>query len=194
MFAEHYRRNGWGVEETRSGIGSTVHNTQAVRAAIPRLIEEFQIRTMLDIPCGDFNWMKLVDLPIQYIGADIVEEMVAHNQRHYASKSRSFMKLDLTADPLPMVDLIFCRDCLFHLSYRHIHQALDNIRRSGATFLLTTTNPRLQKNQDIVTGEWRRLNLQIVPFFLPKPLFLIDEKSSDPADDRQLGFWRIKDL
>jgi hypothetical protein len=194
VFTEHYEKNGWGIEETRSGIGSTVHNTEAVRAAIPRLLAEFHIRTLLDIPCGDFNWMKLIDLPIRYIGADIVEEIVARNQRQYGSKIRSFIRLDLTVDSLPTVDLILCRDCLFHLSYRHINQALVNIKRSEARFLLTTTNPGLHKNKDIVTGEWRRLNLQIAPFCLPEPLILIDEKGWDPADDRQLGLWRISDV
>jgi hypothetical protein len=194
VFTEHYQRNGWGVEESRSGIGSTIGNTEAVRTEIPNLIAKYQIRSLLDIPCGDFNWMKLIELPIKYIGADIVEELIVHNRGRYESQLRSFTKLDLTIDRLPMVDLILCRDCLFHLSYRHIHEAIANIKRSGATFLLTTTNPYLRKNKDIVSGEWRRLNLQIFPFLLSKPILFIDEKSPDPADDRQLGLWRISDI
>lgn len=194
VFTEHYKKNGWGAQETRSGLGSTVQNTQAVRAALPKLIVEFQIRTLLDIPCGDFNWMKFLDLPVRYIGADIVEEMIARNQTQYASHTRSFLKLDLITDPLPAVDLILCRDCLFHFSFRHIHQAFANIKRSGSKLLLTTTNPRLQQNQDVVTGEWRRLNLQTFPFSLPEPLILIDEEGPDLADDRHLGLWRIGDI
>src|SRR5664279_1649792 len=61
VFTEHYTTNSWGVEETRSGLGSTVQSTQAIREALPKLIAELQIRTLLDIPCGDFNWMKLMN-------------------------------------------------------------------------------------------------------------------------------------
>jgi hypothetical protein len=194
VFTEHYKNNSWGVEETRSGLGSTVYSTEAIRAALPQLITEFQIRTMLDIPCGDLNWMRLLDLPVTYIGADIVEEIVAHNQRRYSSQTRSFLRIDLITDPLPKVDLILCRDCLFHFSFQHIRQALTNIKRSGGAFLLTTTNPLLERNHDIVTGGWRRLNLQGPPFSLPKPVMLIGEKSPYPADDRHLGLWRISDI
>ena len=113
IFAEHYQRNSWGCSESVSGEGSTLDQTAAIRAALPQLIKDFQIQTMLDIPCGDFNWMKLLDLPIQYLGADVVEDIVAENKRRFGNHSRSFTRLDLTGDTLPKVDLIFCRDLIY---------------------------------------------------------------------------------
>jgi hypothetical protein len=195
VFAEHYRESGWGSTESRSGQGSTFHSSQVVREALPQLIEELKIRSLLDIPCGDFNWMKFLDVPIVYMGADIVGEIVDNNLRNYGSPIRSFSKLDLTTDSLPRADLILCRDCLIHFSFRHIHRAVANIKRSEAKYLLTTTHPFLERNRDIVTGEWRRLNLEIAPFFFPKPLMLINEKCSDSyGHDKHLGLWRINEI
>jgi SAM-dependent methyltransferase len=195
VFSDHYTDNGWDNAESRSGEGSTLQATEAVRAALPKLISDYDIATVLDIPCGDFNWMSQVDLPAAYIGGDLVAEIVARNRQLHASDARSFLQLDLTADDLPPADLIFCRDCLVHLSYEHIHAALANIRRSQARFLLTTTHVSLDRNRNIVTGDWRRLNLQAAPFFLPEPLQLIDERSTNPAGhDKRLGLWRVGDI
>ncbi len=195
VFTEYYRSNGWGSAESRSGEGSTLEQTSVIRAELPRIVRDFQVQTILDIPCGDFNWMKLLDLPVAYTGADIVDEIVAGNQKNFSSDKRSFIKLDLTAAPLPAVDMILCRDCLFHFSFEHVFTALENIKKSQSQFLLTTTNTRLECNRDIVTGEWRRLNLQIPPFSFPKPLLLLDEQSPNPASpDKHIGLWRISDL
>jgi hypothetical protein len=195
VFTHHYQRNNWGCSESVSGEGSTLEQTAVIRGALPQLIKDFRIQSMLDIPCGDFNWMKLLDLPIHYIGADVVDEIVALNQRRFGKHARSFTKLDLTVDALPKVDLIFCRDCLFHFSYKHIFSALNNAKRSGSGYLLTTTNTQLKQNKNIVTGEFRRLNLQISPFSLPTPLLLINEKCPNPdKPDKSMGLWRISDL
>jgi len=195
VFTKHYRENGWASAESRSGHGSTFHASQAVREALPKLVEQLKIRSMLDVPCGDFNWMRFVDISIAYIGADIVKEIVADNQRDYGSPTRYFVKLDLTSDSLPRADLILCRDCLIHFSFRHIHRAVANIKRSEARYLLTTTHPSLEHNRDIVTGEWRRLNLEAAPFFFPTPLLLINERCSDPYGyDKHLGLWKIDEI
>jgi SAM-dependent methyltransferase len=195
VFAEHYRRNSWGNRESVSGDGSTLAETAAVRDALPDICRDYDVRTILDAPCGDFNWLRSVDLPVAYIGADIVAEIVAANQDRFATDRRSFVRLDLTTDPLPAADLVLCRDCLFHFSFAHIHQALANIRRSGARLLLTTTNPSLGANRDIVTGEWRPLNLQAPPFSLRPPLLLINERCPSPyAADKHLALWRVADI
>lgn len=102
------------------------------------------------------------------------------NRKKYAPGNRSFVKLNLTRDELPKVDLLLCRDCLFHFRKKDIFLALDRIKRSGSTYLLTPINMGVTQNRDIVTGEFRRLNLQIPPFSFPKPLLLINENCPNP--------------
>lgn len=43
--------------------------TVAIRHALPGILRDFQITTLLDAPCGDFHWMKEVNISwIQCIG------------------------------------------------------------------------------------------------------------------------------
>jgi hypothetical protein len=52
---------------------------------------------------------------VDYLGSDIVPEIIDKNNHDYASESIKFKTLDLTVDSLAEADLIFTRDCLVHL-------------------------------------------------------------------------------
>jgi len=107
----------------------------------------------------------------------------------------SFRKLDLIHDTLPAVDAVLCRDCLVHLSFTDAQEALANVARSGAKWLLTTSFPRVERNDDIVTGQWRPLNLTRPPFNLPEPAKRIAENCTESEfADKVLGVWPIADL
>lgn len=196
VFTYIYQTNKWHDPESRSGRGSNMERTAAVRAELPALLSRLGIDSMLDIPCGDFYWMKQVDLPVsRYTGADIVADLVAANNQHYANAQRHFVKLNLLTDELPKADLILCRDCLVHFSFADIERAVDTIRRSGATYLLTTHFPEVSGNADIVTGKHRCLNLQLPPFHWPEPLAEIAEgHSGRKAGHKHLSLWRVADL
>ena len=116
VFAEHFRKNGW-VGRVCFGNGIHFEETHAVRQALPELVKSHAIRSMLDIPCGDFNWMQTLDLRLEYVGADIVEELVLANQEKYGATDKMFVRLNLVTDELPRADLVLCRDCLFHFSF-----------------------------------------------------------------------------
>jgi len=199
VFARFYHEGSWGCEESRSGLGSTLAATANLRVVLPRLVQQRGIRVLLDIPCGDLNWMRTLDLDLDlYIGADIVPDIVTRNNAlfgHETRPPRRFMHLDLTRDPLPQAGLVLCRDCLIHFSYEAIFEAFSNIKRSGAQYLLTTTYLR-QRNVDIETGEYRPINLQARPFHLPPPLELIEDicDAVPGFEDRCMALWRVADL
>jgi hypothetical protein len=197
IFRDLYYGNAWNGVESVSGAGSTLAATIVIRDTLPDVIRDLGIRSILDIPCGDFHWMRDTYLPLDlYIGADIVEELIVFNTEVYSTAARKFIVCDLTTDTLPNVDMIFCRDCLFHFSFYDIFRTIVNVRRSKAQFFFTTTNPNLERNIDVVTGEWRPLNLQIPPFSFPKPLLLVDEDPTDKKDiaDKHMALWRVGDL
>lgn len=197
VFARIYRENLWGSDDSRSGSGSDLEQTKWIRRALPQLCRELEIRSMLDIPCGDFHWMKEVDLAgVAYTGGDIVPELVESN-RQFAGEGRQFVKLDLLEDELPQADLVFCRDCLVHLSFADIQTALRNICGSGAKWLLTTTFPRAGANEEIATGQWRVLNLERAPFCLPAPRRTIVEGCTTGEGrygDKSLGLWPVETI
>ena len=62
-FTTIYRQNVWGSRESVSGNGSTLASTEVFRAEFAALLTTLGIRSILDAPCGDFNWMRLVPLP-----------------------------------------------------------------------------------------------------------------------------------
>ena len=198
VFAEIYRRNKWGSEQSVSGSGSELIQTRRLIELLPMLFEQFQVRSLLDVPSGDFNWMSHVDLDgIDYLGGDIVDDIVERNQSHHQRPGVRFQRIDLLSDSLPRADLVLCRDCLVHFSSQDVRRALGNIFRSGATYLLTTTFPNCQQNREILTGQWRPLNLQAAPIRLPSPQELFNEGCTERNGryaDKSLGLWRVADL
>src|SRR5439155_3125750 len=129
IFTDIYRTNAWGHPESRSGPGSTLARGTAVRHALLQVLAELRPHTLLDAPCGDFNWMSEVPLPgMRYVGVDVVAELIERNRRLYAGNARRFLTLDMTLEPLPRADLVFCRDGLVHLSFADIFKALAQFR------------------------------------------------------------------
>ncbi len=201
VFRRIFQENRWGNNESVSGEGSNLERTAVVRSALPALLARYGVRSILDAPCGDFFWMKEVPLDgIAYIGIDIVPEIIARNVDLFASAQRSFVLGDLIEDALPAADLILCRDCIVHFTYAETRRALDNFRRSGATWLLTTTFTGPRDNHDITTGDWRPINLERAPYNFPPPVAVINEQSDEVDDelgafpDKSLGLWRLADL
>jgi len=197
IFRNIYSNNYWGNSDSRSGAGSDLQQTNEIRRRLPELLEEFNVRSMLDIPCGDWHWMKEMALDVDYIGADIVPELIARNQKLYGTVHCHFMTLDLTKDILPKVDLVFSRDVLVHLSSEDIFSAFRNLKDSRSEYLLTTTFTARDANLNIPTGHWRPIDLQKAPFNLPEPLTLINEGCTEGDGswgDKSLGLWKIRDL
>jgi hypothetical protein len=191
VFSEIYRRNIWGYQETVSGGGSTLHYTKKLREALPELLGDLNVGSLLDLPCGDFHWMSEVNLPVaRYIGSDIVARLVTNARVRYGRPDREFITLDLCNDDLPSTDMLLCRDCLMHLSEEMISLALSNIIRSDIRYLLTTTYPDGQ-NRSIRIGDWFTVNLCAPPYNFPPPLRTIDDWIP-PFDRRQLGLWEIE--
>jgi hypothetical protein len=197
VFTDIYRNNKWYGTDSVSGVGSDAVQTSVIVERIPRLLEEFSVKSILDVPCGDFFWMSRIDLAgVSYLGGDIVQDLVDRNSARYGKPGVEFRRLDLISDDLPAAELILVRDCLVHLCYEDIAAALENVSRSGATWLLATTFPG-RENRDIPTGRWRPIDLQAHPFNFPEPLCLVNEGCTEAGGqfhDKSLGLWRIGDI
>lgn len=198
VFRDIYRRHHWAGSESASGAGAAPDQVEHLRAALPALLTRLGVGTLLDLPCGDWSWMRTLELPVtRYIGADLLPELIQPLAREHGDARHEFRVLDLTRDPLPLADLLLCRDCLVHLSYADIRRALANVAGSGIAYLLTTTFPATEENEDIVTGDWRVLNLERAPFGFPPPLELLNEHCTEGDGrfaDKSLGLWRVADL
>lgn len=194
-FEHIYKKNGFEGTESLSGGGSSLFQTRIIREEIPKLLQELEIKLLLDVPCGDWNWMRHLDLGhIHYTGGDIVPIIIEKNNKAYGSLNREFKSLNIITGPLPQADLILCRDCLVHLNFIDGLSALEQFRKSGAKWLLTTTFTE-RDNIDLYEGNiWRPLNLEKYPYNLSKPERYINEGCTEGDglfNDKCLGLWRL---
>ncbi len=200
VFNDVYQKNAWNSPESVSGPGSEISQTEILRESLGSLLRDLKPRSMLDAPCGDFNWLSKLELPLDnYLGVDIVPDLIARNRERYARPGRDFQTADITTAALPRMDLILCRDCLVHLSLGLALKAIRNFQASRATYLLITTFPATTKNAEleVVSGKWRPLNMELPPFSFPPPLRLLSEKCTELAGshvDKALGLWEVSAL
>jgi trans-aconitate methyltransferase len=178
-------------------VGSERRFTADLEAGLAKFITEQKIKSILDIPCGDLNWVKhlLAAFPdVDYIGSDIAPNLIKENKANFPHLK--FKNLDVSASALPVVDLIICRDCLVHLPTEFVHKALANLFASKARFVAITTFPQHHDNDEVYhLGGWRTLDLTETPYFLPEPDFTIAENCEEYGGvfrDKSLGVWALK--
>jgi len=193
-FKDIYFNDLWHSQESKSGKGSELKNTQNVREILKEIVIKYNINSIFDIPCGDFNWMKkIVDLFNDYKGADILEELINENNKKYTSEKIQFEKLDILKTQIPKVDLVLCRDLFIHFSNQDINKALENIIDSNSTYLLASTYIGVT-NKKIRTGEFRPVDLTKKPFMLPKPIEIFFDGYGGPethSSMKHIGLWNI---
>lgn len=168
-----YKFNYWEDSDSRSGPGSNMHYTEKIRNSLPIIFENFCIRTVFDTPCGDFHWMSSVmaNSNVNYIGGDLVKELIQQNATRYANlKNVKFTTFDITRDKFPLADLWICRDVHFHLSFADIVKSLEEFSRSSVQYVLLTSHIQTTsapfKNEDIISGGFRLLDMTKYPFNL----------------------------
>lgn len=198
VFGAIHDANNWGDGESKSGPGSTRDRAASFLPDLIALVRSLGPKILLDAPCGDFNWAApLADVVDSYIGVDVVPALILSNERRWAAPHRQFLCRDIVSERLPAADLVFCRDALVHLGSADILLAIANLRKTGAMHLLTTTFIGNRGNEDIQTGQWRPLNLQLPPFNFPTPVTLIDERchhTDGIYSDKRIGVWRFQDI
>ena len=196
-FARIYEQGGWsnGKWGSASGAGSTLTYTENLRPRLARALSDFDIKSMLDAPCGDFEWFKEVQVPPEmvYMGMDIVRDLIRRNQALYSTPRRLFFAGDITLDPLPKVDLMMCRDCLFHLPNASIAEFFENFLHSGIPWLLLTSHHNPTNTELSLRRGFLRINFAAVPYNFPKPRrALKDFEPGFPA--RHLCLWSAEEI
>ena len=163
-----YKKNIWDSKESRSGEGSEIYYTERLRNWMIEVLPKYQIKKLIDAPCGDFNWMKLVvsEIEIEYYGFDIVDSLIKNNNALYRGDKVQFGIANICEDKLPNCDLLIVRDFLFHLSYNDINKFLENISNINYKYLLTTTHILEENfvNKDIKSADYRLIDLFKEPF------------------------------
>ena len=200
IFSQIYARGLWieaEGQESLSGAGSMQQSTQTLVGRLSAFLAEIECRHLVDIGCGDFNWMKRVEGSFDYVGVDVVPQVIAENEQRYGDVRRRFLCLDATREPIPSGDVALCREVLFHLSFEDGLRLLANIKRAGFRYVVLTNDTGAIFNGDITNGGFRPLNLTKAPYRLPAPSRMLDDDSlgvAKAAKGRVLGVWETAAL
>ena len=190
-FEDIYRRNAWNGVETRSGPGSGTYATRALKDALPGLVADLGVRSVLDVGCGEGFWQP--DLP-GYLGVDVAESAVREARANHPD--RIYAVADIRLVVPPPFGLVIVRDVIQHLSYPSAAALIGNIRASGSAYLLASTY-KGSPNRDIEDGGFYSPDLTAEPFGLPDPEVLIFDgyayhATLEPRDSvKFLGLWSL---
>lgn len=192
VFTNIYRNNTWESEESISGKGSELASVTKILSSLPYLFKKYNIRTIVDAPCGDYNWFCKLDYKFNnYYGIDIVNDIIKNNQRKYQQENALFIQGDILVCNIPKVDLILCRDCCIHLSLKEIKQLISNFKKSGSKYLLTTSYDNCCDNSDIITGQFREINLLLAPFNMQH---YTDKIVDNEKEQKYLYLWDLRNI
>jgi hypothetical protein len=196
-FQNIYKKHLFGKSTSASGPGSSLDATKVIRESLLELFDQYGIRTIADIPCGDFLWFSAMELKdFKYTGFDIVPELISDLRELFPGQQ--FDIHDATSDLLGTYELILCRDLLVHLTNEQALKVIGNFKKSGSTYLLATTFVNRKRNVELrvprIGVGWRPLNLAVFPFNLGSPIRTLNENSSEGRGryrDKSLGLWKL---
>lgn len=167
-----YSKGLWGKQAGNrfySGVGSRGENakfyTDNIVKYLEKDIESFKELTVIDIGCGDFQiGRKIAEKlnKIEYIGCDIVDELIKHNTRENTLQNVSFRHLDAITDELPNGEICLIRQVLQHMSNKDIIKVLDKLKKYKIVYITEgqPVNKTGPINPDKTTGagvrfDWR---------------------------------------
>lgn len=176
VFTRIYDEQSW---TGGSGSGSHPDNTTTYRQFLQNFFKRYNIRSVVDFGCGDWQSTQLIDWSgISYHGIDVVEAVISENSRQHGSETIRFSCADLLEEPLPAADLLIIKDVLQHWSNEQVHTLLPRlavfrcalITNTIATYEKATGElalTELPANCDITSGGFRAIDLAEPPFEWP---------------------------
>ena len=103
-----------GKIETYYGPGSLLENTDLLIENLNKFIREFNIKSIIDAPCGDLNYMSKINLDnVEYLGLDISQNAINLCNSKKNNSNINFKVFDVTIEKLPYVDLILIKDLFY---------------------------------------------------------------------------------
>ncbi|WP_047245027.1 class I SAM-dependent methyltransferase [Maribacter thermophilus] len=164
--AQVYEMNLWGRGESDFYSGEGSHCAEIVSPYV-RVLKSFlsSFKTppvVCDLGCGDFNVGKqLTEYTSEYIGVDIVPNLIAHNKKEFKRKNLEFYCIDIATDDLPVADCAIVRQVLQHLSNAEVKRVVSKLA-DYKYVVLTEHVPEggFEPNKDIISGQGTRLKKQ----------------------------------
>jgi hypothetical protein len=169
-FKTIYHENLWKNDETISGDGSTLKCSYPYLSFLKEFVKTNNIKTILDLGCGDFNLMKHVDFKdVEYLGVDLVNELIEKNNINYGSINIKFINNKIhDYEFKDNYDLILCKDVLQHWSTQSVITFLSVIKNYKYCLLINDYNNDEYYNKNfnvpILDSEYTIVDLTADPY------------------------------
>ena len=132
IFSTIYEKSLWGKSDEQffSGTGSLPINSKVYIEWINQFLKIKNIKSIVDLGCGDFRVSKQLDLKdINYTGCDVVPQLIEHNNETFGNDKISFQQCNIIENPLPEGELCLIRQVFQHLSNKSILSTLQKMKK-----------------------------------------------------------------
>ena len=161
-----YKLKLWGTNNADFYSGAGSHQPEIINPYIEVLkifLTSFKTPiTVCDLGCGDFNVGKeLVKYSKNFVAVDIVEDLIAHNKKHFKEENVVFYCLDIAKDELPKADCAIIRQVLQHVSNAEIQSIASKL--TAFKYVIVTEHlpvGNFTPNRNIISGQGIRLKKQ----------------------------------
>jgi len=178
VFNKYYLTNAW--IGGGSGSGSTPENTVAYREFLASFLRQYEIRSVVDLGCGDWQFSRLIDWTgIDYLGID-VSEVVLKNTKKFTTSNVHFANMDALSGDLPAADLLLVKDVIQHWSNSDIARFIPVLKRYKFALITNTSHKNIKRiNENIRPGACRPVDLSAEPFNVDGS-FILDFHAGEP--------------
>lgn len=166
VFSSIYKNKKWlDVVGTESGPGSSIECSQSYLQFLDTFVKQHEIKSILDLGCGDLNLMKHFDFSsLYYKGIDIVDCVIQTNIERYKRENVEFETSSITDYDFNVpFDLIICKDVLQHLSSTNVLKILGKIKNFKYS-LFTNDFDETNFNNPILDGDYTAIDLKNSPY------------------------------
>ena len=158
IYKNKYWNDSTNQDNFSSGLGTENKNAEHYIQYLNQFISSHNIKSIVDIGCGDFKIGKKIcekNINIYYTGLDVSEVIIENNKKLHATENIKFIYSDASKDSLPNADLCCIRQVLQHLNNNDISNILKKLKQFKYV-LVTEHLPidefLLKKNADKLTG------------------------------------------
>lgn len=149
-----------------SGSGSAVESTKEYREFLASVIKRHNIKSILDVGCGYWEFMEQVDLKgVRYKGIDVVPKVIEYNRSLRPDLTFKLQALHEVIE-LKLYDLVILKDVLQHMPNEVVLDTLQ-LLKSAKRVLLTNDISKNGENPSTYLGGWRPMDLRTPPYSLP---------------------------